>query len=266
MNQKSYSWNSGDYARHSAAQYRWAEEMIGKLQLQGEEAVIDIGCGDGKVTAMIASHLKGGSVTGIDSATGMIALALKNYPSVEYPNLSFAMRDVTALDFDNRFDVAFSNATLHWVKDQPSALRGIRRALKRPGRILFQMGGKGNAQDIIETVTELMGTEKWRAYFDGFSFPYVFCSPSEYEQWLIDAGLSPVRAELIPKDMTQEGRGGLAGWIRTTWLPYTERIPESERARFIGDIIDLYSEKFPIDAGGLFHVKMVRLEVEAVNP
>ena len=266
MEKKTYVWDSEDYAQNSTVQYQWAEELIGKLRLQGEEAVIDIGCGDGKVSALMASRVRGGSVLGIDSAPEMITLARKNYPSGAYPNLSFLERDVTALDFEDRFDVAFSNATLHWVKDQPAALRVIRKALKGSGRILFQMGGQGNARDIIEAVAELTAAKKWRAYFDGFLFPYVFSSPSEYGQWLSEAGLSVVRAELIPKDMTQEGRVGLAGWIRTTWLPYTERIPEAGRAGFVDEIIDLYSETFPMDERGLFHVRMVRLEVEARNP
>ena len=72
--------------------------------------------------------------------------------------------------------------------------------------------------------------------------------------------------ELIPKDMIQKGKEGLAGWIRTTWLPYTERIPENMRNNFINELINSYNNRFPIDDNGLFHIKMVRLEVEAVNP
>ena len=72
--------------------------------------------------------------------------------------------------------------------------------------------------------------------------------------------------ELIPKDMNQKGKEGLAGWIRTTWLPYTRRIPENKRDNFIDDVINSYGKTFSIDDNGLFHVKMVRLEVEAINP
>jgi trans-aconitate 2-methyltransferase len=266
MDQKAYSWNSDDYARHSSIQYEWARELIGRLHLNGEESVIDIGCGDGKVTALIGSYLKNGSVTGIDNSADMIAFAQKNFPSQKYLNLSFVLLDAAKLNFDDQFDVAFSNATLHWVKDHISVLKGIKKGLKRSGRILFQMGGKGNAQDIVAAVTETTGTEKWRSYFNGFSFPYVFCSPDEYRQWLKDAGLLPVRVELIPKDMTQQGKEGLAGWIRTTWLPYTERVPDNKRTDFVDDIVNLYNERFPPDKDGWLHVKMVRLEVEAINP
>jgi trans-aconitate methyltransferase len=72
--------------------------------------------------------------------------------------------------------------------------------------------------------------------------------------------------ELIGKDMTQKGVEGLAGWFRTTWLPYLDRLPERKREEFIAAVVSLYVSRFPIDTDGLEHVKMVRLEVEAENP
>jgi trans-aconitate 2-methyltransferase len=266
MDQQTYSWNSDDYLKHSSAQYEWAQELTRKLHLNGEESILDIGCGDGKVTALIGSCLKKGSITGIDSSADMIALAKKTFPASKHPNLSFVQLDATKLYFKHQFDIAFSTAALHWIKDQISVLKGVKKSLKKSGRILFQMGGKGNARDIIAAVEEIIKNEKWRSYFNDFSFPYAFYSPDEYEQLFSAVGLSPKRLELIPKDMTQQGIKGLAGWIRTTWLPYTRRIPENEENNFIDDVINVYGKTFPMDDNGLFHVKMVRLEVEAVNP
>lgn len=121
------------------------------------------------------------------------------------------------------------------------------------------MGGKGNAEDIIAAVNGIIKNEKWRTYFKNISFPYAFYSPDEYKQLLYDVELDPKRLELIPKDMTQKGKRGLAGWVRTIWLPYSRRIPENERSNFIDDIINSYAKTSPIDDNGLFHVKMVRL-------
>jgi len=268
MKKKKYSWDAGDYNKHSSAQYEWARELISKLNLNGAESILDIGCGDGKVTALIGSYLKKGNVTGIDSSADMVKMAKKSFPPAKHPNLSFIVLDASGLNFDSLFDVAFSNAVLHWVKDQMSVLQGVQKCLKKSGRILFQMGGKGNAQDIMDTLDELIKNEKWWHYFDKFPFPYFFYSPDEYTQWLSEAGLITKRLELIPKDMVQKGKEGLAGWARTTWMPYTQRVPDDQRNSFIEDIIDLYSEKFPIDDDdkGMFHVKKVRLEVEALKP
>jgi len=75
------------------------------------------------------------------------------------------------------FDVAFSNATLHWVKDQSAVLRGVRSCLEPAGRILFQMGGRGNARDLVEILDELVARDPWKPHFDGFEFPYAFLGP-----------------------------------------------------------------------------------------
>jgi trans-aconitate 2-methyltransferase len=265
MTQKNYSWNSEDYQKHSSAQYEWARELIKKLLLNGTESVLDIGCGDGKITALMSTYVKNGYVAGIDSSEEMIALAKKNFPLSENNNPEFFIMDATKLGFTDQFDIAFSNAALHWVKDQLSVLKGVKKSLKKSGRLLFQMGGKGNARDILNTFDEIFKNKKWRKYFNDFSFSYCFCSTEEYEELLNEAGLIPKRLELIPKDMVQKGREGLAGWIRTTWLPYTERIPVDLREEFINEIINIYSKKFPLDDNGFFHVKMVRLEVEAIN-
>ncbi len=262
---KNYIWNSGDYAAHSGAQYQWAQEMVTKLHLRGSESVLDIGCGDGKVTALLGAHLPFGKIVGIDNSADMITYARKHYPRSRYPNLSFMRMDATKITFSGEFDLVFSNAALHWVPNQVSVLRGVRSALKKPGRIFFQMGGKGNARDILTLLEELVTRDPWLPYFRNFSFPYVFASPDEYTGWLQTACLVPRRLELIPKDMAQEGREGLAGWIRTTWMPITGRVPEDQRDRFIAEIVESYIERHPPDKDGMVHVPMVRLEVEAEN-
>ncbi|MCP4750103.1 MAG: SAM-dependent methyltransferase, partial [Proteobacteria bacterium] len=73
------------------------------------------------------------------------------------------------------------------------------------------------------------------------------------------------RVELIPKDMVHNGQSGLEGWIRTTWLPYTLRIPSEQREGFINELASQYIEKNPADANGGVHVDMIRLEVEATK-
>lgn len=258
-------WDAADYAHNSSAQLVWARELIGKLDLSGSERVLDIGCGDGKVTAELARLVPGGKVLGIDKSDDMVKFAKKSFPIDEWRNLSFRCGDASRLEFREEFDVVFSNATLHWIVDHRPVLRGIARALKPRGRILLQMGGRGNAAGILALMEEARCSDRWSSFFDGFSEPYGFHGAEEYSQWLSSAGLRPVRVELIPKDMAQQGKEGLAGWVRTTWLPYTQRVPEHLRDEFVGEIVDRYVQKCPPDDDGTVHVEMVRLEVEAVR-
>ena len=88
-----YKWDATDYQKNSAVQLTWGKELIAKLDLHGNEHILDIGCGDGKVTAEIAAHVPDGKVVGIDSSSGMIDLARATFPANNSPNLSFFQMD-----------------------------------------------------------------------------------------------------------------------------------------------------------------------------
>ena len=261
-----YNWNAQDYAKNSQNQFQWAQELIPKLKLKGNEAVLDIGCGDGKITAELARCLPSGRAVGIDSSEKMIDLAKKAFPQKDYPNLCFQMMDARKITFESEFDVVFSNAALHWIVDQSAVLAGVQRSLKHGGRLLFQMAGKGNAKDILNIIDELSEVEPWKNFFGNMAFPYGFYNPEEYTGFMQQTGLVAERVELFPKDMKFNGTEGLAGWVRTTWLPFTDRIPIELRPKFVELIVNRYLEKHPADDAAVVHVGMMRTEVEAHKP
>ncbi len=242
-----YNWDAKDYSSFSSEQQRWGKELISKLNLKEDDKVLDIGCGDGKITAEISLKVPGGYVIGIDNSESMIQLAEKKFPSEKYPNLSFQICDAKEIGFDSQFSIVFSNAALHWVDDHTKVLDGIRRSLKPGGRLLLQFGGKGNASSAFDILEEMIKDKKWFKYFCNFEFPYNFPGDEEYSELINKSGLKLKRVQLVEKDMVHEGEEGLAGWIRTTWLPYTSRIPADEREAFIGMIVKKYTEKFSFD-------------------
>jgi trans-aconitate 2-methyltransferase len=265
-NAKNYAWDAKDYAKNSQNQFQWAQELIPKLKLHGNEALLDIGCGDGKVTAELAKCLPQGRAVGVDSSAQMINLAQKTFPQPKYPNLSFQVMDAKKLTFQNEFDRVFSNAALHWIVDQQPVLDGVAQSLKAGGRLLFQMAGKGNARDILNIIDELIVVQPWKAFFCNMTFPYGFYDPEEYKAFLHQSGLVSERVELFPKDMKHKGAEGLAGWVRTTWLPFTDRLPADIRSKFVDLIVNRYLELHPADSACVVHVGMMRLEVEAYKP
>jgi trans-aconitate methyltransferase len=266
MAERNYRWDAAEYTQHSAEQFKWARELTEKLHLRGDETVLDIGCGDGRATALIAAQLLEGRVIGIDSSPEMIELAVDHHAKAGGPNLRFELMDVREMAYVEWFDVAFSNAVLHWIKDHLQMLHRVNKALKKGGHLLFQMGGRGNAHAIIRILDELLKNPKWSPFFADFLFPYGFYGVDDYQLWLSQAGFKPRRVELIPKDMTHKGKDGFAGWIRSTWLPYLSKIPGQMKEAFIEAILDAYLFEHPPDKDGLVHVDMVRLEVEAVKP
>jgi trans-aconitate methyltransferase len=172
-------------------------------------------------------------------------------------------KDANKLNFDSEFDVVFSNATLHWMKSPEAALRGFRKSLKPGGILLAQFGGRGNAAEVLKAVDSILEDEKWSPYFRDFEFPYGFYGPEEYGEWLKNAGFTAERLELLSKDMALEGEKGLFAWIASTWLPYTQRVPEELKEDFINNLVKLFVDNNPPDAKGYVHVRMMRLEIEA---
>ncbi len=263
--QTSLKWNAADYAANSVVQQSWARELIAKLKLRGDEHILDVGCGDGKVTAEIARAVPRGSVTGTDASPEMIAFACKTFPAKKHPNLEFHVMDARKIKFTQPFDLIFSNAALHWVDDHRAILRGAALVLKPGGRLVVSCGGKGNAQDVFVALRPEIRLKRWREFFRRMPTPYFFYAPGDYEKWLPKFGFQIKALKLAPKDAMYPGAEGFATWLRTTWIPYVQCVPENLREDFIAAVTHRYVAKHPPDKSGQVHVRMVRLEIDAVK-
>lgn len=261
-----YEWNAEDYARHSRGQELWARELIASLDLQPQDEVLDVGSGDGRMTAQLAKRVPRGRTVGVDSSVEMIRHARAAFPPDRHPNLEFHQADAADLPFDAAFSVVYSSATLHWLADPCAAVAAITRALRPGGRLLAQMGGRGNAAGVIAALESVTPRPRWAGAFTGFVSPYAFCAPEDYERWLREAGLQALEARLIPRDMVHADRAAFTGWIRSAWHPYTSRVAPKTRTSFIEEAVDRYLALNPPDPDGAVHVSMVRLQVRARKP
>jgi trans-aconitate methyltransferase len=259
------AWDPAAYAANSVVQQSWARELIAKLDLRGNEHILDVGCGDGKVTAEIAQAVPRGSVVGVDASPQMIEFARKTFPPEKFSNLEFHIMDAREVCFVKNFDAVFSNAAMHWVDDHSAFLRGAASVLRPGGRLVVSCGGKGNAQDVFVALRPEMRLKQWCKFFRKMPKPYFFHSPVEYEKWLPRFGFKTHTINLSPKDAVYQGRDRFAAWFRTTWLPYIQRVPEDLREEFITGITERYVAKHPPDAENRVHVRMVRLEIDAVR-
>ena len=258
-------WNAADYAANSVVQQTWARELMAKLNLRGNEHILDVGCGDGKVSAEIARAVPRGSVVGVDASPQMIEFARRTFPPAKNPNLEFHVMDARKIKFARQFDFVFSNAALHWVDDHRAFLRGASACLRSGGRLVVSCGGKGNAHDVFVALRPEMRLKRWRGFFRGMGKPYFFYSSEAYKKWLPRFGFKLLGMRLSPKDAIYDSRDGFTAWLRTTWLPYTQRVPENTREEFIATVTDRYVAKHPPDDDGRVHVRMVRLEIDAVK-
>jgi len=151
------------------------------------------------------------------------------------------------------------------VDDHQAILRGTAVILKSGGRLIVSCGGKGNAQDVFIALRPEMRLKRWRKFFRRMPKPYFFYAPDDYKRWLPKFGFKIQKLKLASKNATYEGAEGFATWLRTTWIPYVQRVPENWREEFIVAVTQRYGAKHPPDADGKVHVKMVRLEIDAIK-
>jgi trans-aconitate methyltransferase len=256
-----YQWNAVDYAQHSQGQERWARELLANIQLRADEQVLDVGCGDGRITAYIATQLPQGRVSGVDLSADMIAHATAQFRQLA--NLSFQQCDASHLPFDNQFTLVFSNAALHWVRDHQPVLAGISRSLKPGGRFVAQMGGAGNGAAMLASFDAVGNRPPWREYFTDFVSSYGFHHPDDYVRWLGSAGLQVEECRLLAKDMVHANVSAFLGWVRTAWHPYTNVVTHARREQFIAEVVEHYLQLNPVDSAQQVHVQMMRLQVNA---
>jgi trans-aconitate 2-methyltransferase len=166
-----------EYKKASAVQKEWGNRIISTLKLNGCERILDLGCGDGVLTAQLANLVPNGSVLGIDSSQGMLLEAKK----LQTPNLKFEFMDINNLEYEDAFDLIFSNATLHWVANHRALLNHVYRGLKKGGLARFNFASDGNCSTFISIVQETMEIPQFRRYFYNFQWPWYMPGITEYE-------------------------------------------------------------------------------------
>ena len=236
-------WNALAYAQHSSLQEAMANEVLGRLALQAHARVLDIGCGDGKLSARIADRVPEGRVLGVDASPDMVEFAARHFAaggSQARANLRFEVMDARALDFDGEFDVIVSFNALHWVPEQATALRGIAAALRPQGRAMLRLVVKGDITSLEEVAEATRALPRWATSFAGFVDPYLRLTAPQYAQLAEAQGLRVLRQHTqarewdfcAPQAFIDFCSAGFGAW--TSWLP------ESRRDAFVQDVIDAY--------------------------
>lgn len=213
----SKQWDAGHYNQSFSFIWQYGAGLLELLDPRPGERVLDLGCGTGHLTAEIAS--KGASVVGIDHSAEMIDAARKAYPELEFHQM-----DATDFSFDEPFDAVFSNAVLHWVKPPEAAVRSIRAALKPGGRLVAELGGHRNVDQVVRALVAELDRH---GYPDaGSRNPWYFPSIAEYTSLLEANGLEAVYARLYDRPTPLDGgEDGLAGWLAMFGDPFLSGVP-----------------------------------------
>ena len=249
------------YENASAHQKEWGTKLIAELGLQGNESVLDLGCGDGVLTMNLAELVPQGEVVGIDASRGMIEAARTRERGI----LSFRRLDINELSFKERFDVVFSNATLHWVKDHRRLLQNVQRALRPGGRLRFNFAGDGNCSNFFAVIRDAMVQAEFRAFFADFDWPWYMPHVDEYQILAEASGLRDVRVWGENTDRYFPDEEAMIRWIdQPSLVPFLVHVADLEQKAFRDFVVRRMIEKTKQADGRCFET-FRRINVSARN-
>jgi trans-aconitate 2-methyltransferase len=235
-----HEFDGNKYKAASAHQKEWGAKLIQELNLSGTERILDLGCGDGALTAQLAMLVPHGFVLGIDASRGMIEAARAHVAG----NLSFEVRDINEMNFENEFDIVFSNATLHWIKDHDALLENVHRALKSGGALRFNFAGDGNCENFFSVVKEAIQLPQFSRYFSGFEWPWYMPSIAGYELLVQRIPFAQTRVWGENADRHFADRETMIRWIdQPSLVPFMQLVADEHKEEFRQYVIDRMIEK-----------------------
>ena len=187
-------WDAGSYHAVATPHQAWGAEILARLTLRGDETVLDLGCGTGRVSAQLLERLgSDGHVVGVDGSAQMVAEATRLLGG---ERARFIQQDLLELTVEEPADAAVSSATFHWIADHDRLFPRIRAAVKHGAPFVAQCGGRGNVASIVAVVREVAAREPFAATFAGWPGPWNFAGPEETIERLERAGFAVDRVWL----------------------------------------------------------------------
>lgn len=216
------SWNTDLYQDQHAFVWKLGAPLLELLQPQAGERILDVGCGTGQLTAQVAQS--GATVVGLDLNEAMLEQARSNYPDLE-----FILGNAANFRVQEPFDAVFSNAALHWVLDAEGAVRSMAAALKPGGRLVLEMGGRGNVQTLLEAASYALVA---LGYGNRFRNPWYFPSIPSYSALLEKHGLQVRWAQLVDRPTPLLEPDGLKNWFQMFFTQAFSDLPAEGQVRF----------------------------------
>jgi trans-aconitate 2-methyltransferase len=252
MNTGPRDWDAETYDRVSDPQFSWGVEVLERLELNGDETVLDAGAGSGRVTALLADRLPEGRLIALDGSPAMIDKAREGLGD----RAEYVVMDLAELELPQPVDVVFSTATFHWVTDHDNLFRRIHASLEPGGRLHAQCGGAGNVARHAQAIAQVAGRPEFAEHYEAMEMMWNFSSAEETSEQLASAGFEEIETWLEPKPLSPpEPRE----FIRTVTLgPHLQLLPEELRDEFLDAVVAEMPEPITLD--------YVRLNMQARKP
>jgi trans-aconitate 2-methyltransferase len=247
------TWDGRSYDRISGPMEALGREVLGRLQLRGDETVLDAGCGSGRITEALIERLPDGHVVAVDASPSMVAAARERLPGADVRRLDLLELDLQALGLQAPLDAILSTATFHWIADHERLFARLRTALGPGGRLVAQCGGRGNIDVLRGHASDVLAREPYAARFADFKQPWNYAGPEETRQRLLAAGFAEAESWLQPAPKRpDEPREFLSTIVLG---PHYQHLPENLRESFMDDVLAELGEPVVVD--------YVRLNIDA---
>ncbi len=255
-------WQAQEYNENSEVQKSAAMELIDQLKLQGREILLDVGCGDGKITAALAKVLSNGKVYGIDISPEMIDFAKKRFLD-DAKNLYFDLQKASNLDISETVDIVFSSFALQWEYQIEEFFERAYKHLQKDGKIACTI--PLSISDELElALAELTKSPFWRSYFVDFELNYYLRSPKIYQNLLKQFDLDITYFEVEVQDWYFPNREAFEMYT-LMWLPHLNALPSELQDKFFNQLMNRYVELVPERENGELGFNFSRLDFIATR-
>jgi len=253
-------WDASLYHQVSTFQADWARKMLDeRLELRGDETVLDAGCGSGRATKLLVERLPDGVVVGVDAAPSMIDHAREALG----PEVRLIACDLVELTPEilagvgvGPVDAVFSNATFHWIPDHDALFRRLHDVLRPGGRLVAQCGAEGNVEEFGRVVEGVASAAPFAEHLEGWEPPWNFSSKADAERRLAGAGFVEVSCWITEFRATPEDP---RAFMRASgFAPILERLPGDLHDRLVDAVFERLEPPVAFD--------YVRLNIDALRP
>jgi trans-aconitate 2-methyltransferase len=234
-------WDAETYHRVSDMQYGWGLEVLGRLELTGDETVLDAGCGTGRVTAALADRVPRGHVIAVDASASMVEKARETLAG----RAEVLHQDLAELRLERPVDAVFSNAVFHWLPDHRRLFARLAGSLRPGGRLVAQCGGRGNVAALADVIREVLGEQPFRSAIGEFPRIWNFAAPEDTERLLREVSFESVCCWTETKQVTPDDARGFLGAVSLG--PYIHRLPEPLRPVFVDRVAERMGEPLMLD-------------------
>jgi trans-aconitate 2-methyltransferase len=245
-------WDAATYDRVSDPQLEWAREQLARLELHGDERVLDAGCGSGRVTELLLERVPQGRVYAVDAAPSMVAHTRERLGD----RVSVFCQDLVELELPEAVDVVFSNATFHWIGDHGRLFARLYATLRPGGRLVAQCGGRGNIEAFRTLSDDVAGEAPFAGYFAGWQRPWNYATAPETERRLREAGFAGISTWLAPRSVAPSDPRAFIGSV--CLVRHLDQLPVELREPFIDRVL--------ARAGAPLILDYVRLNMIAAKP